>query len=69
MMSGAAVYTYNNGDMIACFAEKVSESVVREIAGRKPLRVVFRDSSFARSPEKIDMTEISSLTRPVRMRG
>ncbi len=66
-MSGAAVHTYNNGDMIACFAEKVSESVVREIAGRKPLRVVFRDSSFARSPEKIDMTEISSLTHPVRM--
>ncbi|NCC85629.1 MAG: site-specific DNA-methyltransferase, partial [Clostridia bacterium] len=64
VIDGAAVHTYNNGDLIACFAEKVSESVVREIAGRQPLRAVFRDSSFASSPGKINVTEIFKLLAP-----
>jgi len=64
VIDGATVHTYNNGDLIACFAEKVSESVVREIAGRQPLRAVFRDSSFASSPEKINVTEIFKLLAP-----
>jgi len=64
VIDGATVHTYNNGDLIACFAEKVSESVVREIAGRQPLRAVFRDSSFASSPAKINVTEIFKLLAP-----
>jgi adenine-specific DNA-methyltransferase len=64
VIDGATVHTYNNGDLIACFSEKVSESVVREIAGRQPLRAVFRDSSFASSPEKINVTEIFKLLAP-----
>lgn len=31
---------------------------------RKPLRAVFRDSSFARSPEKINVFEIFKLLAP-----
>ena len=52
------VHTYNDGDLIACFDENIPESVVREIAKRKPLRAVFRDSGFASSPEKINVFEI-----------
>jgi adenine-specific DNA-methyltransferase len=58
------VHTYNDGDLIACFEEKVPENVVREIAGRQPLRAVFRDNSFTSSPEKINVFEIFKLLAP-----
>ena len=58
------VHTYNDGDLIACFDENIPESVIREIAKRKPLRAVFRDSSFATSPEKINVGEIFKLLAP-----
>lgn len=63
-IDGFTVHTYNGGDLIACFDEHVSEKAVREIASRKPLRAVFRDSSFTSSPEKINVTEIFKLLAP-----
>lgn len=58
------VHTYNDGDLVACFEENIPESVIKEIAKRKPLRAVFRDSSFANSPAKINVTEIFKLLAP-----
>ncbi len=63
-LGGCTVHTYNDGDLIACFDANVPESVVKEIAQRKPLRAVFRDSGFASSPEKINMFEIFKLYMP-----
>ncbi|MDV0444794.1 hypothetical protein MmiAt1_03340 [Methanimicrococcus sp. At1] len=63
-IDGVTVHTYNDGDLMACFADKVSEAVVKEIAKRQPLRVVFRDSSFSSSPEKINVEEIFKLMAP-----
>ena len=63
-IDGFTVHTYNDGDLIACFADNVSETAIREIASRKPLRAVFRDSSFASSPEKINVFEIFKLLAP-----
>ena len=63
-VEGCTVHTYNDGDLIACFDENIPESVIREIAKRKPLRAVFRDSGFATSPEKINMGEIFKLLAP-----
>jgi len=63
-IEGVTVHTYNNGDLIACFADTVSDKVVKEIAKRQPLRAVFRDSSFASSPEKINVAEIFKLLAP-----
>ena len=63
-ISGCTVHTYNNGDLIACFDENIPESVVKEIARRKPLRAVFRDSGFASSPSKINVFEIFKLYMP-----
>ena len=60
-IDGCTVHTYNDGDLIACFDKNVPESVVREIAKRKPLRAVFRDSGFSSSPEKINVFEIFKL--------
>ena len=63
-IDGCTVHTYNDGDLIACFDANVPESVVKEIAKRKPLRAVFRDSGFASSPEKINVFEIFKLYMP-----
>lgn len=61
---GCKVHTYNDGDLIACFNENIPEAVIREIAKRKPLRAVFRDSGFKGSPEKINVGETFKLLSP-----
>ena len=58
------VHTYNDGDLIACFDKNISENVIKEIAKRQPLRAVFRDSSFADSPSKINVGEIFKMLAP-----
>ena len=58
------VHNYNDGDLIACFDENIPESVIKEIAKKRPLRAVFRDSSFANSPSKINVAEIFKLLAP-----
>lgn len=63
-IDGFTAHTYNNGDLIACFEERISEKAIREIASRKPLRAVFRDSSFSSSTEKINVFEIFKLLAP-----
>lgn len=63
-IDGCMVHTYNDGDLIACFDENVPESVIKTIAKRQPLRAVFRDSSFASSPEKINVGKIFKLLAP-----
>ena len=63
-IDGCTVHTYNDGDLIACFDENVPESVIKSIAKRKPLRAVFRDSSFADSPAKINAIELFKMLAP-----
>ncbi len=63
-MQGFTVHMVDEGSLVACFAEKISEKLVREIASMKPLRVVFRDSCFAGSPEKINVEEIFKTLSP-----
>lgn len=68
-IDNCTVHTYAPGDaalnvpdaLIACFDSNVPENVIKEIAKRKPRRAVFRDSSFASSPEKINVFEIFKL--------
>ena len=63
-IEGCTVHNYNDGDLIACFDENIPESVIKEIAKRQPLRAVFRDSSFANSPSKINVGEVFKLLAP-----
>ena len=63
-MEGCTVHNYNDGDLIACFDENIPDSVIKEIAKRQPLRAVFRDSSFANSPSKINVGEVFKLLAP-----
>ena len=61
---GCTVHNYNDGDLIACFDENIPDKVIKMIAKRQPLRAVFRDSSFASSPAKINVGEIFKLLAP-----
>lgn len=63
-IDGCTVHNYNDGDLIACFDKDVPDSVIKEIAKRQPLRAVFRDSSFANSPSKINVGEIFKMLAP-----
>lgn len=63
-IDGCTVHNYNDGDLIACFDENVPDSVIKEIAKKQPLRAVFRDSSFADSPSKINVGEMFKLLAP-----
>jgi adenine-specific DNA-methyltransferase len=63
-IEGFTVHNYNDGDLVACFDEKIPDSVMKAIAGMKPLRAVFRDSSFADSPSKINVGEIFKRMAP-----
>lgn len=63
-IEGVTVHTYNDGDLIACFDKAIPESVIKTIAKRQPLRVVFRDDSFSDSPSKINVSEIFKMISP-----
>ena len=63
-IEGCTVHTYNDGDLIACFDEDIPDSVIKTIAKKQPLRAVFRDSSFANSPSKINVGEVFKLLAP-----
>ena len=56
-VDGKKIYTVNEGDLVACFAEKVTDNVVRAMADKQPLRVIFRDSCFERDADKINIYE------------
>ena len=63
VIDGAKVYIYNDDeeegpDLIACFADNISEDVITYIAKRHPTKAVFKDSSFESSPSKINLFEI-----------
>lgn len=63
-IEGYTVHTYNEGDLVACFDENIPESVIKAIAKKRPLRAVFRDSSFAGSSSKINVNEVFKLLAP-----
>lgn len=56
-VDGKMIYTVNEGDLVACFDDKVTDNVVRAMAEKQPLRVIFRDSCFERDADKINIYE------------
>jgi len=57
-LAGREVLTVGDDAIIACFAEHLSDSVVRAIAERHPLLAVFRDSGFANDAARINVEQI-----------
>lgn len=56
-IDGRDVYTVNEGDLVACFAENITENVIAHIVDQSPLRVLFRDSCFNTDADKINIFE------------
>ena len=56
-VDGCKIYTVNDGDLVACFAEKVTDKVIEAMAEKDPLRVLFRDSCFDSDDKKINLFE------------
>ena len=57
-IGGRRVLSVAEGALIACFADEVTDSVVREIAHRHPLRAVFLDAGFVSDAERINAEQI-----------
>lgn len=64
--AGHEVHVVEDGALIACLEEKVDDDLVMSVAKRKPLRALFRDSSFATDADRINaeqiFAEVSSAT-------
>ena len=58
VVDGCTIYNVTDGELVACFAEEVSEAVVRTMATMQPERVLFRDSCFAEDKMKINLFEL-----------
>lgn len=56
-VDGKMIYSVNDGDLVACFAEDITENIVKAMADKQPLRVLFRDSCFSRDDAKINVFE------------
>ena len=63
-ISGRTVYYVDGNALAACFEAEIDEDLVKELAKRKPLRAVFRDSSFAGDSVKINVEQIFKLLSP-----
>jgi adenine-specific DNA-methyltransferase len=58
------VFFVDGNSLVACFEKGVSESLVKKLAERKPLRVVFRDAGFENDSVKINVEQIFKLLSP-----
>lgn len=58
VVDGCTIYNVTDGELVACFAEKVTEAVVEAMATLQPERVLFRDSCFADDKMKINLFEL-----------
>lgn len=63
-IEGKTVHYVAGNSLVACFDDDVPESVIRKIAEDKPLRVVFRDSSFKDDPARINVEELFKMLSP-----
>jgi adenine-specific DNA-methyltransferase len=63
-MAGKTVFFVDGNALAACFEPKINEELVKELAKRKPLRAVFRDSSYDSDSVKINVEQIFKLLSP-----
>jgi adenine-specific DNA-methyltransferase len=63
-VAGKSVFFVDGNALAACFDSNISEDLVKELAKRKPLRAVFRDSSYGSDSVKINVEQIFKLLSP-----
>lgn len=57
-IQGKTVFFVDDNALVACFDTGVTEELVKELAGREPLRVVFRDNGFVSDALKINVEQV-----------
>ncbi|WP_031237185.1 site-specific DNA-methyltransferase [Asticcacaulis sp. AC460] len=55
---GKTVFFVDDNALVACFDTGLTEDLVKELAGREPLRVVFRDTGFVSDAVKVNVEQI-----------
>ena len=63
-IKGKDVYFVDENALVACFDFSINEDFVKELAGFKPMRVVFRDAGFASDAVKINVEQIFKQQSP-----
>jgi adenine-specific DNA-methyltransferase len=63
-IDGKTVFFVDQNALAACFDTGVTEDLVKKLATRKPMRVVFRDSGFSDDSVKINVEQIFKLMSP-----
>lgn len=63
-VAGYNVHIVDDGALVACFDDKISEDAIKQIAELQPLRAVFRDSGFAGDAARVNVGEIFKLKSP-----
>lgn len=64
-IQGKKVFFVDDNALAACFETGVTEDLVKELAGREPLRVVFRDNGFISDAVKINVEQIFKQLSPM----
>ncbi len=64
-LQGKAVFFVDDNALVACFDKGITETLVKELAGHAPLRVVFRDNGFVSDAVKINVEQIFRQVSPV----
>lgn len=63
-IQGKTVFFVDGNALAACFETGVTEELVKELAGREPLRVVFRDNGFVSDAVKINVEQVFRQVSP-----
>jgi adenine-specific DNA-methyltransferase len=63
-ITGKTVFFVDGNALAACFDSGITDELVQLIAKRKPLRAVFRDSSYGSDSVKINVDQIFRLLSP-----
>lgn len=63
-LHGKRVFFVDQNALAACFDSGLTDELVRSIAERKPLRVVFRDDGFGDDSTRINVEQIFKLLSP-----
>ena len=63
-IAGKHVFAVDGNDLIACFDTNITEEVIKEIALKKPLYAVLRDSSLENDSANANLDQIFATYSP-----
>lgn len=63
-IQGKQVYCVAKDALIACFDDGITEELVKQLAGKQPLRLLFRDNYYANNDVKINAGQLVKQLSP-----